>query len=201
MDAVLVKDNFLHPTFHQGMVDWVRNSAEFVDMVVSEKHFYVAEVPEPHLDLITTKLENLIGKKIKCLQPFYRMATEELDTDWRIHCDRHVGTEERPTHGFVYYITEHDSIGQESIYGTALWDHATYGHRLPESLTDDVSDKILMEHANDRDKWKLRNVCMGNKNKMITYPANYFHSKFPNKAWGKDQKDCRIVLVMFYKIK
>ena len=34
------------------------------------------------------------------------------------------------------------------------------------------------------------------KNRLISYPCNYFHSKYPNEF-----VESRIVFVMFYKIK
>ena len=45
--------------------------------------------------------------------------------------------------------------------------------------------------------WTLNSVIGYEQNRAISYPANYFHSKYPNKSW----KSGREVFVMFYKFK
>ena len=54
---------------------------------------------------------------------------------------------------------------------------------------------MLREDANDLDKWKLESVITHRKNRLVSYPCDYFHSKYPDKA-----KD-RTVLVAFYTSK
>ena len=44
-------------------------------------------------------------------------------------------------------------------------------------------------------KWNLKSVIGYKPNRLISYPCNYFHSKYPNEFKN------RIVFVMFYKIK
>ena len=56
---------------------------------------------------------------------------------------------------------------------------------------------MLEEDANNLDKWKLNTVLGYKQNRLISYPANYFHSKYPNESWEKGRQ----VFVMFYKIK
>ncbi len=53
---------------------------------------------------------------------------------------------------------------------------------------------MLKEDANDKSKWKLNSVVGYKDNRLLSYPCEYFHSKYPN-----EYKDQRIVLVMFYK--
>ena len=55
---------------------------------------------------------------------------------------------------------------------------------------------MLKQDANDKSKWKLKSVVGYKENRLLSYPCNYFHSKYPNKFTGS-----RRVLVMFYKIK
>ena len=47
------------------------------------------------------------------------------------------------------------------------------------------------------EKWRLVSVVGYEQNRIISYPANYFHSKYPNMSW----KEGRQVYVMFYKYK
>jgi hypothetical protein len=67
---------------------------------------------------------------------------------------------------------------------------------LPKDKVMELSDRDY----NDIDKWELSSVVGGIENRLVSYPAEYFHSKFPSKAWGATQKDCRIVFVLFYSV-
>jgi hypothetical protein len=53
---------------------------------------------------------------------------------------------------------------------------------------------MLLEDADNESKWKLNSVVGYKANRLLSYPCEYFHSKYPNKF-----KDQRIVVVMFYK--
>ena len=55
-------------------------------------------------------------------------------------------------------------------------------------------NRMLLEDANDKSKWKLKSVIGYKPNRLLSYPCNYFHSKYPNKF-----KEPRKVLVIFYK--
>ena len=56
-------------------------------------------------------------------------------------------------------------------------------------------DKLIIEDSNDLDKWILKSVIGHKKNRLISYPCDYFHSKYPHEFI-----DSRIVFVLFYKI-
>ena len=55
---------------------------------------------------------------------------------------------------------------------------------------------MLIEDANDKSKWKLNSVVGYKPNRLVSYPCNYFHSKYPNEFLNS-----RKVFVMFYKVK
>ena len=55
-------------------------------------------------------------------------------------------------------------------------------------------DKLLIEDSNDRDKWLLKSVIGHKQNRLLSYPCNYFYSKYPNEFL-----ESRKVFVMFYK--
>ena len=54
---------------------------------------------------------------------------------------------------------------------------------------------MLTEDSNDKSKWKLKSIVGYKPNRLLSYPCNYFHSKYPNVSW----KEGRNVFVMFYK--
>ena len=56
-------------------------------------------------------------------------------------------------------------------------------------------NRLLKEEANDKSKWNLKSIIGFKPNRLISYPCEYFHSKYPNEFKGS-----RVVFVMFYKI-
>ena len=79
------------------------------------------------------------------------------------------------------------------LHGTAFWEHENYGHTYIKSSSDEFN-RILKEDSNDKTKWKLSSVIGYKDNRLLSYPCEYFHSKYPN-----EYKNQRIVIVMFYK--
>ena len=47
-----------------------------------------------------------------------------------------------------------------------------------------------------KSKWKLKSVIGYKPNRLLSYPCNYFHSKYPNESWNEG----RVVYVMFYTV-
>ena len=95
---------------------------------------------------------------------------------------------ERPISSFHEGIRKEDKLN-----GTAFWEHENYGHTYIKSNSEEFN-RMLKEDANDKSKWKLNSVVGYKDNRLLSYPCEYFHSKYPN-----EYKDQRIVLVMFYK--
>jgi hypothetical protein len=54
---------------------------------------------------------------------------------------------------------------------------------------------MIIKESENLDMWTLNSVIGYKQNRAISYPAHYFHSKYPNKSW----KSGREVFVMFYK--
>ena len=67
-------------------------------------------------------------------------------------------------------------------------------------ITDKQKDDVLRFDSNNINQWELQDVVQGVENTMVTYPCEYFHSKYPRQAWGTSPKDCRLVFIMFYKL-
>ena len=114
-----------------------------------------------------------------------------LDTDWRIHSDGIIQGQ-KPDRALVLYISPRKI---NELHGTALWQHKTYGKSLPDNVTDIEFDRMIAQEAENLDMWTLNSVIGYEQNRAISYPASYFHSKYPNKSW----KSGREVFVMFYK--
>ena len=82
---------------------------------------------------------------------------------------------------------------EKCLNGTAFWEHTDYGYTYSGSGEKEFNN-LLKQDSNDLDKWKLNSVIGYKDNRLLSYPCDYFHSKYPNEY----QKQ-RIVLIMFYK--
>ena len=153
------------------------------------KDFWVKDVPHDLKTYIVNKLENIEGNKIENILCFLREAKKGQDNNWRIHNDTAImGC--KPDRAIVLYIKS----SEDGLHGTAFWEHENYGHTYIESDSEEF-DRMLTEDANDKSKWKLETVIGHKDNRLLSYPCDYFHSKYP-----KEYKNQRVVLVMFYKI-
>ena len=166
---------------------------EFIKHTVGEKDFYVQESPKSFTHYVLRKLSMIEGKPLESILSFFRVSTEDLDNTWRIHSDLNIDGQQ-PDRAAVLYMSPRK---QEELHGTAFWEHEVYGKSLPDHITDEEYDKMIRVDSEQLDMWRLVSVAGYEQNRLISYPANYFHSKYPNKSW----KEGREVFVIFYKFK
>ena len=69
--------------------------------------------------------------------------------------------------------------------------------KVDTHITDEVYDDMIRVDSENLDMWRLVSVSGYEQNRLISYPATYFHSKYPNKSWEAGRQ----VYVMFYKFK
>jgi hypothetical protein len=185
-----IVDDFLdQDTYDATYERLLRN--DFTDVEVGDKHFWVQFSYASFDNMILKKLSAIDGVQRECLLGFFRVATEEFDTDWRIHADSKVG-DIRPERALVLYISPST---KEGLHGTAFWKHKEIGYEMPLDVSDQEADRFLLEEANNVDRWELHSVVGYKPNRALMYPSNYFHSKYPNTGW----KEGRMVYVMFYR--
>jgi len=191
LDNVLKEEDFLE------YQNYLKNVAIYKTIEADgNKKFYMTRAPYGLQEEITSVLEKVWNAKIKVILPAVRKATQYLDVNWGVHSDLYVGGEESPEHGAVFYVSQNEN----ELNGTALWRHKELGYRMSRNLPKDKVMELSDRDYNDIDKWELSSVIGGVENRLISYPSEYFHSKFPSKAWGVTQKDCRIVFVLFYSV-
>ena len=182
---IYLKDNFLPKSLFKELLNYCD---EFKEVKTPGKSFWVKELPEEFINYIKNSLEEIERKKIKNILCFAREAKEGQDNDWRIHNDTIIQNQQ-PDRAIVLYV----KANENNLYGTAFWEHEIYGDTYIESNAEEFN-RMLNEDANDQTKWKLNSVIGYKPNRLLSYPCNYFHSKYPN-----EYKNQRIVLVMFYK--
>ena len=150
------------------------------------------EAEDPFMDYVINKISSIEGREIINILSFFRLATDTLDTEWRIHCDSIINNQV-PERAIVLYM---NNTELNKINGTAFWDHNEWGKSLPmKDLSSDIYNNLILNDSNDIEKWNINTIIGNKKNRLLSYPCNYFHSKYPNKAW----KNGRKVFVMFYK--
>lgn len=169
------------------------DSNKYVEYKTPGKSFWVQEASQEFINYIISKLEIIEGKKIESILGFFRISNEDVDTEWRIHSDLNIAGQ-KPDRAIVLYMSPKE-INQ--LHGTALWEHKYYGKSLPKDTSNEEYDRMIYKEAENLNMWRLNSVIGYEENRIISYPAHYFHSKYPNKSW----KNGREVFVMFYKIK
>jgi len=182
---IYIKDNFLPPPLYKELVKYCDN---FTEVKTPGKSFWVKELPTELVHYIERSLEKLEGRDIKSILCFAREAKQKQDNKWRIHNDTII-EEQQPDRALVLYVKS----TEDKLNGTAFWEHENHGHTYNESESEEFN-RMLTEDANDKSKWKLNSIIGYKDNRLLSYPCNYFHSKYPNEF-----NDQRVVVVMFYK--
>ncbi len=182
---IYIKDNFLPKNLFNSLVEY---ADKFEEVKYPDKSFWIKQLPDEFNKYIVNQLEKFEGRKIKNILSFLREAKQGQDDDWRIHNDTIIEGQQ-PDRAIVFFI----HADEDDINGTALWEHQDYGHTYIKS-TNKEFDRLLKEDSNNKLKWKLNSIIGYKANRLLSYPCEYFHSKYPN-----EYKNRRIVLVMFYK--
>lgn len=187
---IYVVDDFLEQSYYDFYSYTIQNN-ENTEVVMGEKSFYVQQVDGDFVETVCKIISKKENKTIQPILSFFRCATDKLDNDLRIHSD-YIIEGVKPDRACVLYMSKSEI---EGLNGTAFWEHEYYGQKLPDYVSNEEFDRMIVEDSNDVTKWKLKSVIGNNENRLISYPSNYFHSKYPATAWEKG----RYVFVMFYK--
>jgi hypothetical protein len=84
--------------------------------------------------------------------------------------------------------------------GTAFWRHRQTGlNAVPPDATADIEMAYRIE-GNHADHWTLESIIGMRFNRVIVYPTNYFHSRYPIGGWGTNPEDGRLVCGVFFNL-
>ena len=183
---IYIKDNFLNKNL---LDDFNSDTSDFKEVKFPEKSFWVKELTAEVVEFLCKKLSAIEGCEIQNILSFIREAKKGQDNDWRIHNDTIINNV-KPDRAIVLFLSEDNN---EGLNGTAFWSHKDYGDTYTGNGVDEFN-KILKEDSNDVSKWNLKSIIGHKQNRLISYPCEYFHSKYPNEFINS-----RRVLVMFYK--
>ena len=184
---IYIKDNFLD----KELFDFDnKDLKQFKEVQTPGKKFWVIEPSKAFIDYITRRLSIIESVRVENVLAFFREAKKGQDNDWRIHNDSVIeGTQ--PDRAIVFYMSENKT---KELNGTAFWKHKKYGDSFKDSFNLEEFNRLIKEESNDLDRWELSSVVGHKKNRLLSYPCDYFHSKYP-----KEFEESRVVFVMFYK--
>ena len=185
-----IQDNFIEKEFFDKTKNNLENS-KYEDISAGEKLFHVQWSTQEFDHYVLNKLKKIEQRELYKIFSFFRVSTDKLDTDWRIHSDLIINGE-KPDRAAIIYMAPKE---RDDLHGTALWDHKVYGKKLPKNTTNEEYDRMITKEAENLDMWRLNSVIGYEQNRLVSYPANYFHSKYPNKSW----EEGREIFVLFYK--
>ena len=184
---IYIKDDFLDIDIINSLN---KDKNVFQEVKTPGKSFWVKMPSDNFMELVCKEISETERAIINPILGFFREAKEGQDNDWRIHNDSIIEGQQ-PDRACVLYVSEEQEDG---LNGTAFWEHWKHGEKF-ENVSIEEQNRLLKEDANSPEKWRLKSVIGHKKNRLISYPCNYFHSKYPNEFI-----DSRKVFVMFYKI-
>lgn len=137
-------------------------------------------------------LENFFKMKVRIQLQYFRLGLAVESAPSRIHADTAVPA----AWATVLYL----NAPQECYGGTAFWKHKWLGlDRLPRETDQDVVD-VVNGDGDKLEKWEMGTVVAMRTNRLIIYPTEYFHSRFPLNALGENADTGRRVHVSFFDL-
>lgn len=176
------------------VTNWLRTDADFSDWKAGADSFHVARIPSDIAEVIMSSVVSIMGVPINMEFLVARLSTDTIDSDTRIHTDFGMGT----THACVWYGTDPppEPVSSYAGYGTAFFSHHLHGERFRGAK--DEHDRLLREDAGDLQKFHFQSLVPMKENRLVVYPSDLFHSRYPFEGWGTSQKDGRVVIVGFF---
>ena len=179
-----IVDNFL-PKYTD--IKRYSQNAEFKKEVIGNRDFHLATIPKHiHVPIYNLIESRYFSNKIIPNTCYLRISTSDFDTDIRIHTDQnhcdYVG---------VLYMTEN----KYELSGTAFWEHPKYGNSLYLGAKEKEIDNIIEYEGKDDSIWKLDTVIGARENRLLIYPSNMFHSRYPFQSTSD-----RLAAVFFWSL-
>ncbi len=182
-----IEDNFLPERFFK-YLQYYCNKNDFRIVQAGKKLFSVLETPQEK-----EIIECLQEEGHELILSFIREAYDGFDNDLNIHADGIIDGKKCDI-AKVLYINNPEGVTEN---GTSFWKHHFHGLELPNDVSDEEFDRMLIQDANNPDLWEQTGYVKSKPNRLLTYNSNTFHSKWPkNIDHGR-----RVVLVAFYSKK
>lgn len=182
-----VKDDFLENKDFKDLQEYCESN-EFNLVNAGDKDFSVLPVPDNVLRVLREREPN---QDISL--SFIRRAFKGFDDELRIHCDGIIANR-KTSKASVLYINKNKGVTPN---GTAFYKHTIHGERLSKDASEEEFNRLINKDSNNISKWKKVSFVESKENRLLTYDANLFHSKYPSSI----EEGERVVLVCFYSDK
>lgn len=153
----------------------------------------IRDIPPDFNQAIT----NLYGRPIKMLKEAFRLGYKDSQLHNLVHADHCCAQL-----AAVYFLNPLDQCQG----GTAFWRHKKFGWEMmpTQQDLDDVGYSIE-EMAHDwqnSEAWEMVSLAGMRTNRIITYPTNAFHSRWPWQGFGDKSKpeEGRLVFCAFFDL-
>ena len=194
-NALSIVDGFLGEHFAE--VREFALSHDFTQAPEYDGHRYPGFAPiqnEAFLKWVAGRLANTIGCDVQIHMAAFVAGTEGFDTQQWIHADSGCAR----VAGVVYLF---DRRG----YGTQFWQHLDFrADQLSEVVRasespEDVAHRVSLD-GNSEQFWKRTDYADSVQDRLIFYPTDRFHSRWPRQAFGDSPANCRLTMVLFFDI-
>lgn len=142
------------------------------------------------LSYLAAVFNNATGLSIRIEGAAVVGGTEKNRTVQWIHADTTCAS-----YAGVIYMFE----GQQ--YGTAFWQHAETGAETVNEYASLHRDPAtLIKEGNEENLWKRTDYADSKYNRMIFFPSDRFHSRWPEAGFGDKPANCRLTISFFFDI-
>jgi hypothetical protein len=187
--------------------DFLPDPLAFREQALKEK-FYDIRGPDGEMyrnihvrpsDELAGLMSERLGKTVRCGYSLLRVNFAGDLPNHAIHTDN--GYDRFAA--ILYLSRPADCVG-----GTAFWKHKQYGWtNWPDAAamrrTCKKPEKIVAQlqcEANTDSAWEQTHLAEMKFNRMIVYPTDQFHSRFPFSAFGTTMEDARLIWVSFFSV-
>jgi hypothetical protein len=170
-------DNAISMTLFEKLRDAARNKFTAVDIGGTDLWHHSAFNFQGELAEV---LSATLKCDVKDLFAYFRLNTADKDTTQRVHRDDQTAEWARD-HAALVYLQFSDIAT-----GTAMW------------ATDRPGPHPIVIPKEDLHRWHTTQVVFAKERRLVVYSTQQYHSRFPPAASGRDEKDGRIVLVIFF---
>lgn len=144
---------------------------------------------------INEKLMEVFGRPVEMLNQAFRRGQQGSQLHNLVHSDHCCAQ----LAGVYYLNLPHQCLG-----GTAFWRHRKFGWDMmpTQEQLDEVGYNIDQMAADwqDPDAWSMVSLAGMKMDRLITYPTNAFHSRWPWNGFGHTNESARLIYCCFFDL-
>lgn len=185
-NSLLVVDDFLDDPI-SARTEAVRSPFVFHDGPDGGKYRVALVSPEDAIQRIEVALSSSVEEQFS----FVRLDLKgELPYSY-CHADKICAS-----HAALLYL----NLAPQCFGGTAFYRHKLGLYEMPDDA-DEKMCSLIGNDGRDPSKWDMSGFVGMRFNRLVVYPTNVFHSRYPHEAFGSGPADGRLVWVSFFNLR